>query len=60
MLVWVLQAADAKMGLDVQEIYLGRRLGRKMERELDVGANFGREKEKEERVGEESLLTVQF
>lgn len=34
MLVWVLQEADAKMGSDVQEIYLGSYPGAKTETEL--------------------------
>lgn len=31
-----------------------------MERELEVGLSFGREGEKEERVGDESQLVVRF
>lgn len=46
MLVWVLQEADAEMQSDGREVYLGRCVGRKMERDLEVGLTFGREGEK--------------
>lgn len=60
MLVWVLQVADAEMELDGQEVYPSRCLGRKMERELEVGLTFGREGETEEGVGEESQGQFSF
>lgn len=47
MLVWFLHEEDSNMGLDVQEIYLGRHWGGKMGRELGVGLTFDRKKQRD-------------